>query len=69
MILLLFLRMAIIMGLFDLDILEAVFENNIDKLIARIIAFVRDFIKALQNIFPNTHGNDPVSVFSALFDL
>ena len=48
MILLLFLRMAIIMELFDLDILDAVFENNIDKLIARIIAFVRDFIKALQ---------------------
>ena len=57
------------MGLFDLDILDAVFENNIDKLIARIVAFARNFIKTLQNIFSNTHGNDPVSVFSALFDL
>lgn len=56
-------------GLFNLYILDAVFKYHVDKLIARIVAFARDFIKTLQNIFPNTHGNDSVPVLSALFNL
>lgn len=55
--------------LFNLYILDAVFKYHVDKLIARIVAFARDFIKTLQNIFPNTHGNDSVPVLSALFNL
>ena len=54
---------------FNLYILDAVFKYHVDKLIARIVAFARDFIKTLQNIFPNTHGNDSVPVLSALFNL
>ena len=54
--------------LFDLDIPDAMRQNEVDKLVSGTVAFRSKAIKLCLRLFPDADGNDPVSVLTAFLN-
>ncbi|MFP9035826.1 hypothetical protein, partial [Enterococcus faecalis] len=53
---------------FYFNVLDAIFQNQVDQLIAGMVAFAGNSIQVGQYLFPNPHGNNPAAILAPFFD-